>query len=67
MQGEGWWGRAGLTMQAGLLGFYDPCVGARKSLWMRYSFRGRVHEATFADRGAVSVPLRGKATSYGPR
>ncbi|KAG9127808.1 hypothetical protein FRC07_009000 [Ceratobasidium sp. 392] len=45
--------------KAGLLGFYDPCTGERKSLRIKYTFRGRVHDVTVEDRAGVTMPLRG--------
>ncbi|QRV81989.1 DnaJ family C protein [Ceratobasidium sp. AG-Ba] len=47
--------------KAGLLGFYDPCPGERKSLRVKYSFRGRVHQVTAEDKAPVEMPLRGHA------
>ncbi|KAF8599322.1 DnaJ-domain-containing protein [Ceratobasidium sp. AG-I] len=47
--------------KAGLLGFYDPCMGERKSLRIKYTFRGRMHEATMEDRAPAELPLRGHA------
>lgn len=41
-----------------LLGFFDPCVGERKQLYIRYLFRGRLHELTAHDEDAVAAPLR---------
>ena len=41
-----------------LLGFFDPCVGERKQLYIRYLFRGRLHELTAHDDDAVAAPLR---------
>ncbi|KAG6584802.1 Molecular chaperone (DnaJ superfamily) [Phytophthora cinnamomi] len=61
------------TSKAGLLGFYNPCVGedltiadARSSsnsamkplLYVRYAYDGQVFEATFDDDQAVSLPSR---------
>ncbi|BGP51247.1 hypothetical protein JCM10450v2_007176 [Rhodotorula kratochvilovae] len=44
--------------KASLLGFCDPALGEKKRLRVRYRFKGRVHEATWADREAVAIPLR---------
>ncbi|KAG8763210.1 hypothetical protein FRC12_008654, partial [Ceratobasidium sp. 428] len=55
--------------KAGLLGFYDPCPGERKSLRVKYVFRGRGHGVTVEDRAGVSMPLRGAfwfGFSFGP-
>ncbi|KAJ2784169.1 hypothetical protein H4R18_001296 [Coemansia javaensis] len=41
-----------------LPGFYDPAFGVRKSLYVRYRFRGRIHEAVVKDSEALTIPLR---------
>ncbi|WFD35763.1 hypothetical protein MCUN1_002625 [Malassezia cuniculi] len=41
-----------------LVGFYDPCIGEKKRLYVRYVFRGQLHEFTVDDRDAVAAPLR---------
>ncbi|CCO29493.1 DnaJ homolog subfamily C member 11 [Rhizoctonia solani AG-1 IB] len=47
--------------KAGLLGFYDPCLGERKSLRVKYTFRSRLHQVTVEDRAPVELPLRAHA------
>ncbi|KAG8889464.1 hypothetical protein FRB98_004149 [Tulasnella sp. 332] len=44
--------------KAGLLGFWDPCWGQRKRLFVRYRFRGRKHEAIVEDLEALLIPMR---------
>ncbi|CDZ98500.1 Molecular chaperone (DnaJ superfamily) [Phaffia rhodozyma] len=44
--------------KAGLLGFWDPCLGAKKSLRVRYLFKGRLHEVVIKDREPLVLPLR---------
>ncbi|KAJ1302061.1 hypothetical protein OPQ81_000895 [Rhizoctonia solani] len=51
----------GSRSKAGLLGFYDPCLGERKSLRVKYTFRSRLHQVTFDDRAPVELPLRAHA------
>lgn len=46
--------------KSNLLGFYDCAMGEQKQLHVRYLFKGRLHEFTVEDRGAVSAPLRGE-------
>lgn len=41
-----------------LIGFFDPCVGERKQLYVRFLFRGQLHEFTCYDTDAVAAPLR---------
>jgi DnaJ family protein C protein 11 len=44
--------------KSGLLGFYDPCPGQPKQLTLEYEFGTRQHRITYADRDAVTLPLR---------
>ncbi|CAI5710887.1 unnamed protein product [Hyaloperonospora brassicae] len=59
--------------KAGLLGFYNPCIGADQTiadtrsppssaakplLYVRYAYDGQVFEATFDDDQAVNLPSR---------
>ncbi|OQR82316.1 hypothetical protein ACHHYP_16224 [Achlya hypogyna] len=52
------------TSKAGLLGFYNPCVGLydpdapaeAPQLYVRYAQNGRVYEATFEDAQEVVLP-----------
>ncbi|GAA5899937.1 J domain-containing protein [Sporobolomyces salmoneus] len=48
---------AGRT-KASLLGFYDPAIGEKKQLKVRYRFKGKLHEAILGDKQAVALPLR---------
>ncbi|GAA5990710.1 hypothetical protein JCM11641_008472 [Rhodosporidiobolus odoratus] len=45
--------------KSSLLGFYDPAIGEKKQLRIRYRFKGKMHEVTVGDREAVGVPMRG--------
>ncbi|CAE6466142.1 unnamed protein product [Rhizoctonia solani] len=51
----------GSRSKAGLLGFYDPCLGERKCLQVKYTFRSRLHQVTVEDRAPVELPLRAHA------
>lgn len=44
--------------KSNLLGFYDPAMGEKKVLRVRYLFRGQIHDATFTDKDAVAAPMR---------
>ncbi|PWN31705.1 uncharacterized protein FA14DRAFT_151104 [Meira miltonrushii] len=41
-----------------LLGFFDPCMGERKHLIVRYLFRDRLHEVVVDDITQLTAPLR---------
>lgn len=41
-----------------LVGFFDPCTGEKKHLFVRYLFRGALHELVVDDLGALALPLR---------
>jgi len=43
-----------------ILGFYDPCLGERKQLRIRYEFQERMHEVVVADMDHVALPIRCK-------
>ncbi|KDQ10263.1 hypothetical protein BOTBODRAFT_36373 [Botryobasidium botryosum FD-172 SS1] len=45
--------------KSGLLGFYDPCMGERKTLRIRYLFRNRTHEVAVDDMAGLLLPLKG--------
>ncbi|KAF9434353.1 hypothetical protein BGZ76_008146 [Entomortierella beljakovae] len=52
-----------LTMPAGhskthILGFYDPCLGEKKQLRIKYEFRRRMHEVVVVDLALVAAPVR---------
>lgn len=42
--------------QAGLPGFYDPCVGEEKNLKVLYQFRGVLHQVMALDSEALRIP-----------
>ena len=44
--------------KAQLIGFYDVMVGSKKKLLIKYTFRGRYHEASFDDFQPVALPMR---------
>lgn len=41
-----------------LMGFFDPCMGERKHLVVRYLFRGRLHHVVVDDITQLTAPLR---------
>ncbi|KAF9916096.1 hypothetical protein BX616_004629 [Lobosporangium transversale] len=52
-----------LIMPAGhskshILGFYDPCLGEKKQLKIRYEFQRRMHEVVVTDLASVAAPVR---------
>jgi len=44
--------------KAYLSGFYDPCPGEEKLLWIRYYFRGKLHRVLVEDDKRLLVPLK---------
>lgn len=51
---------ATLTLQCQLPGFYDPCMGEDKSLYVQYSFHGVPHEVTVQDSDPLRIPKQCK-------
>ncbi|KAJ2616564.1 hypothetical protein H4S08_000721 [Coemansia sp. RSA 1365] len=49
---------AGGASKRSLPGFYDPAFGSPKSLFVRYRFRDRLHEALVKDDEPLAIPLR---------
>lgn len=45
-----------LFFQCNLPGFYDPCVGEDKQLWVQYRFHNNVHEVTVKDSETLRIP-----------
>ncbi|WVR07398.1 hypothetical protein IAU60_004439 [Kwoniella sp. DSM 27419] len=41
-----------------ILGFWDPCIGEKKKLRVRYLFRNQLHEVTVEDTGALRAPVK---------
>lgn len=39
-----------------LTGFYDPCPGIAKQLYIEYSYRGRLLNGCFDDEEAIQIP-----------
>jgi len=46
------------TPKANLLGFYDPCPGEDKQLYIRYLFQDKLHQVTVQDWEALGIPKR---------
>lgn len=44
------------TSKANIPGFYDPCIGERKYLRVRYEFRGLSHEVTVENSEPLVIP-----------
>lgn len=51
------------TSKSNLTGFYDPCHGEEKSLFVKYSFRSQIHTVTYRDIDPIVLPNRGKYSS----
>ncbi|CAF0936200.1 unnamed protein product [Rotaria sordida] len=44
--------------KSNLTGFYDPCIGEEKSLFIKYSFHSHIHSVTYKDLDPVILPNR---------
>ncbi|KAI8796247.1 dnaJ subfamily C member 11 [Biomphalaria glabrata] len=44
------------SSKSGLPGFYDPFIGEEKKLYIRYLFRGRLHQAFISDTEPIRLP-----------
>ncbi|RWS03640.1 hypothetical protein B4U79_03526 [Dinothrombium tinctorium] len=44
------------TSKANFPGFYDPCLGEEKKLYIKYEFRNVVYEVFFRDEEKVRIP-----------
>ena len=44
--------------KANIPGFYDPCIGEKKHLRVRYEFRGAFHEVTVSNSEPLIIPRR---------
>lgn len=45
--------------KSNLTGFYDPCIGEEKSLFIKYSLRSQIHTIIYKDTDPVILPNRG--------
>ncbi|RIA86833.1 hypothetical protein C1645_740555 [Glomus cerebriforme] len=44
--------------KSNIMGFYDPCMGERKQLKIKYQFQRKLHEVIVDDTAPVACPLR---------
>lgn len=44
------------TSKANIPGFYDPCIGEKKHLRVKYEFRGTRHEVTMENSEPIVIP-----------
>ena len=49
--------------KSNLTGFYDPCIGEEKSLFIEYSFHSQIHTVTYEDTDPVLLPNRSKISN----
>lgn len=42
--------------KSGLPGFFDPCIGEEKALYILYRFRNRPHQVTLSDLDPIRIP-----------
>ncbi|UJR26249.1 hypothetical protein I4U23_007589 [Adineta vaga] len=51
--------RIGTTVsKSNLTGFYDPCIGEEKSLFIKYSLRSQIHTVLYNDTDPIVLPNR---------
>ncbi|CAF0815386.1 unnamed protein product [Adineta ricciae] len=51
--------RIGTTVsKSNLTGFYDPCIGEEKSLFIKYSFGSQIHTVLYKDVDPIVLPNR---------
>jgi DnaJ family protein C protein 11 len=56
--------RIGTTVsKSNLTGFYDPCIGEEKTLFIKYSIRSEIHTVLYKDTDPVILPNRGTKIS----
>ncbi|RUS83731.1 hypothetical protein EGW08_008482 [Elysia chlorotica] len=46
------------SSKSGLPGFYDPFIGEEKKLYIRYKFRGRLHQVFLSDTEPIRIPQK---------
>ncbi|CAG8820648.1 12783_t:CDS:10, partial [Gigaspora margarita] len=44
--------------KSNIIGFYDPCMGERKQLKIKYHFQRKLHEVIVEDKVPLACPLR---------
>jgi DnaJ family protein C protein 11 len=49
--------------KSNLTGFYDPCIGEEKALFIKYSLRSEIHTVLYKDTDPVILPNRGTKIS----
>ena len=48
--------------KSNLTGFYDPCIGEEKSLFIKYLLRSQVHTVLYKDTDPIILPNRGETS-----
>lgn len=56
-----------LLFQSQLPGFYDPCVGEDKALFVQYLFHSHLHEVVSPDNEPLMLPKQGKQSAVRSR
>ena len=57
--------RIGTTVsKSNLTGFYDPCIGEEKSLFIKYSFGSQIHTVLYKDTDPIVLPNRGNEKAH---
>ena len=52
------------SSKSNLTGFYDPCIGEEKSLYIKYLLRSQAHVVLYRDNDPILLPNRGKSILF---
>lgn len=47
-----------MTNQSHITGFYDPAPGEKKELYVKYLFKGKMHEIAVGNSYGLVIPMK---------
>lgn len=47
-----------LFIKSDLQGFYDPCIGEQKYLYIRYKYNNQTYEVKFGENEVIRLPKK---------